>query len=170
MELALKILRYLWYGFLGLVALCVLGVFLLLKSCEKQGVADPEGFFHAQRAELEQAVQELSSSGISEVRVSTPYRDADKDYVLESDDALYQQLQGFLDKHDMLTIGVLREKSLSLQLREVSFTVLIDRTSGRAIIYDINYTPPGRDYSALFEDETCRILEAPSWRLCWRPA
>ncbi len=170
MELALKILRYLWYGFLGLLALCVLGVFLLLKSCEKQGVADPEGFFHAQRAELEQAVQELSSSGISEVRVSTPYRDADKDYVLESDDALYNRLQGFLEKHDVLSIAVLREKPPLLRLREVFFNVLIDGSSGREIIYDISYTPPGRDYFALFENESCRILESPSWRLCWRPA
>ena len=170
MELTLRILRYLWYGFLGLLALFVLGVFLLLKSCEKEGVAEPEGFFHAQRSELEQAVQYLSGSGISEVRVSTPYRDTRKRYVSESDAALYQQLQGFLDKHDMLTIGVLREKSPSLLLREVSFTVLIDRTSGREIIYDINFTAPGQDYSALFENETCRILEAPSWRLCWRPS
>ena len=170
MELTLRIFLYLWYGFLGLLALCVLGVFLLLKRCEKEGVADPEGFFRAQRAELEQVVQNLSSSGISAVRVSTPYRDARKRYVSESDAALYQQLQGFLDKQDIRSIIVLREKFPLLQLREVSFTVLIDRTSGREIIYDINFTVPGQDYSALFENETCRILEAPSWRLCWRPA
>ncbi len=170
MEFTLRIFRYLWYGFLGLLALCVLGIFLLLKSCEKQGVADPEGFFHAQRQALEQVVQDLSNSGISGVWVSTPYQRADKHYVLETDEALYKKLQGFLDKHDVLSIAALREKPARLQLRKVIFTVLIDRTSGREILYAISYTPPDLEYSTPFENESCRILEAPSWRLCWRPA
>ncbi len=141
-----------------------------LTACGDSGMADPEGFFHAHRAELQQVVQDLSASGISWVGGSTPYLRARKVYASELDAVLYKQLQKFIARHDVLSIVIGHEDKAPWRLDMVSFRVRITNEAGFQVIYVIQYTPPNVKYSTPFENEACRILEAPSWRLCWRPA
>ncbi len=165
MELTLRIFRYLWYGFLGFLAVIALCIGWFYAIGVQQGVDDPETFFTAHRAELQGLVEKMRHTDVYAFRESTDYALARKRRRKPEDESLYLEVQSYLQAKKILAITVIGEDNGILDSVAFQLRYSISGYRGERVV-KLYYVESGADTSAYLDPSQCKLLEAPYWLLC----
>ena len=165
MELTLRILRYLWYGFLSLLAVIALCIGWFYAIGVQRGVDDPEAFFTAHRTELQALVEKTRAGDVYEFWNGSDYLRALKRRTTPEGERLFLEMQSYMKDTKILAILTVGMSRGALEAVVFQLQYSLSGYRGEHIV-KLYYVEPGADTSAYLDPSQCKLLEAPYWLLC----